>query len=142
LSEIAARPIIRDGSFYFSWHETAGRKGKRTKMEVKLFIGNLSFATKEDDLRTLLAQAGTVTSCELIKDRSTGESKGFAFVVMATQQDAVKATQMFNGYSLDDREIKVGTAHEREESGRGGYDAKRGNGRPPAHKNRGGARRY
>ena len=111
-------------------------------MEVKLFIGNLSFATKEDDLRTLLAQAGTVTSCELIKDRSTGESKGFAFVVMATQQDAVKATQMFNGYSLDDREIKVGTAHEREESGRGGYDAKRGTGHPPAHKSRGGARRY
>jgi cold-inducible RNA-binding protein len=133
---------MRDGSFYFSWHETAGRKGKRTKMEVKLFIGNLSFATKEDDLRTLLAQAGTVTSCELIKDRSTGESKGFAFVVMATQQDAVKATQMFNGYSLDDREIKVGTAHERDNSGRGGYDNNRGTGRPPAHKSRGGARRY
>ena len=111
-------------------------------MEVKLFIGNLSFATKEDDLRTLLAQAGTVTSCELIKDRSTGESKGFAFVMMGSQQDAVKATQMFNGYKLDDREIKVGTAHEREDSGRGGYDAKRGTGRPVSHKSRGGARRY
>jgi cold-inducible RNA-binding protein len=115
-------------------------------MEVKLFIGNLSFSTKEDELRTLLAQAGTVTSVELIKDRATGESKGFAFVVMGSQADAVKATQMFNGYNLGDREIKVGTAHEREDSGRGGYDGKRGNGhgqnRPATHKNRGGARRY
>ena len=110
-------------------------------MEVKLFIGNLSFATREDDLRTLLAQAGTVTSCELIKDRNTGESKGFAFVMMGSQQDAVKATQMFNGYTLDDREIKVGTAHERDDSGRGGYD-KKGSGRPAPHKSRGGARRY
>jgi len=117
-------------------------------MEVKLFIGNLSFSTSEDELRTLLAQAGTVTSAELIKDRDTGQSKGFAFVVMASQADAVKATQMFNGYSLNDREIKVGTAHERESSGRGGYDNKGrdghggGAGRPVNHKSRGGARRY
>src|SRR5271169_4966884 len=96
-------------------------------MEVKLFIGNLSFSTSEDELRTLLAQAGTVTSAELIKDRDTGQSKAFAFVVMATQADAVKATQMFNGYTLNDRQIKVGTAHERESSSRGGYD-KRGDG--------------
>jgi RNA recognition motif-containing protein len=117
-------------------------------MEVKLFIGNLSFSTKEDELRALMAQAGTVTSCELIKDRATGESKGFAFVVMGSQQDAVKATQMFNGYTLGDREIKVGTAHERDDSSRGGYDNKRGGGgghsagRPQAHKSNTGKRRY
>mgnify|MGYP001203926052 CR=1 FL=1 len=113
-------------------------------MEVKLFIGNLSFATKEEDLRTLLAQAGTVVSADLIKDRSTGESKGFAFVVMGSQADAVKATQMFNGYSLDDREIKVGTARERDASSGGGYNDRNGSGsrRPVTHKNRGGARRY
>jgi len=111
-------------------------------MEVKLFIGNLSFATKEDDLRTLFAQAGTVTSLDLIKDRSTGESKGFAFAVMGSQADAVKATQMFNGYKLDDREIKVNNAKERDDSGRGGFDGKRGTGRPVSHKSRGGARRY
>jgi len=125
--------------------ENAG-KGKTESMEVKLFIGNLSFSTREEDLRTLLAQAGTVVSAELIKDRSTGESKGFAFVVMGSQADAAKATQMFNGYSLDEREIKVGTAREREDSGRGDYNSKRGgnNGprRPVAHKSRGGARRY
>jgi len=125
--------------------QTAGVR-KTEPMEVKLFIGNLSFMTKEEDLRGLLAQAGTVVSAELVKDRSTGESKGFAFVVMGSQADAAKATQMFNGYSLDEREIKVGTAHEREGSGRGDYNSKGGgnNGsrRPFAHKSRGGARRY
>ena len=115
-------------------------------MEVKLFVGNLSFETKEDDLRTLLAQAGAVTSAELIKDRMTGESKGFAFIVMGSQAEAAKATQMFNGYSLDGREIKVGPARSREETGRGSAYGNRGNdhgaGRPTMHKNRGGARRY
>ena len=119
-------------------------------MEVKLFIGNLAFTTSEDELRTLLAQAGTVTSAELIKDRDTGQSKGFAFVVMATQADAVKAVQMYNGYSLNDREMKVGNARAKEDSGRGGYDNKGrdgqggggGAGRPVNHKARGGARRY
>jgi cold-inducible RNA-binding protein len=115
-------------------------------MEVKLFVGNLAFTTQEDELKTLLAQAGTVSSAELIKDRSTGESKGFAFVVMSTQAEAAKATQMFNGYSLDGREIKIGPAKAREDSrssspyGNKGND--RGQGRPSAHKSRGGSRRY
>lgn len=115
-------------------------------VEAKLYIGNLSFATKEEDLRTLMTQAGTVSSAELIKDRSTGESKGFAFVVMGSQVEAEKATQMFNGYSLDGREIKVGPARPREESGRGGGFGNRGgdSGRSwqPSHKNRGGSKRY
>ena len=113
-------------------------------MEVKLFIGNLSFATSEDELRTLLAQAGTVVSAELIKDRFSGESRGFAFVVMGSQAVAAKATQMFNGYTLGDRQIKVGPARAREESGRDNYSGKygHGSGRPVSHKSRGGARRY
>ncbi len=115
-------------------------------MEVKLFIGNLSFATKEEDLRELLAQAGTIVSADLIKDRATGESKGFAFVVMGSQADAAKATQMFNGYMLDGREIKVGPAREKESTG-GGFGGRReggyGNRRPNTNKNRGGGpRRY
>lgn len=115
-------------------------------MEVKLFVGNLAFTTTAEQLRTLLAQAGTVTSAELVKDRSTGESKGFAFVVMATQADAAKATQMYNGYSLDDREIKVGPARSKEDSRSGSsYGNKgsdRGQGRPSMHKSRGGSKRY
>jgi cold-inducible RNA-binding protein len=94
-------------------------------MEIKLYVGNLSFTTTEDAIRTLFAQAGTVTSVELIKDRFTGNSKGFAFVQMSSQQEAEKAITMFNGYSLDNRELKVNPARPREEGGRGGYGDRR-----------------
>ena len=57
-------------------------------MESKLYVGNLSYSTTEDDLRTLFTQAGTVTSVALIKDRDSGQSKGFAFVEMSTQVEA------------------------------------------------------
>jgi RNA recognition motif-containing protein len=95
-------------------------------MEVKLYVGNLSFNTTEDQLRTLFAQAGTVSSVELIKDRETGQSKGFAFVQMSTQAEAEKAIKTFNGSTLDNREIKVNPARPKEESGRGGYGSNRG----------------
>ena len=97
-------------------------------MEVKLYVGNLSFNTTEDQLRTLFAQAGTVTYVELIKDRETGQSKGFAFVQMSTQAEAEKAIKTFNGSTLDNREIKVNPARPKEESGRGGYGSNRGGG--------------
>jgi len=90
-------------------------------METKLYVGNLSFSTVEDQLRTLFAQAGTPTSVELIKDRSTGNSKGFAFVQMSTQAEAEQAIKVFNGYTLDNRQIKVNLARPKEETGRGGY---------------------
>ena len=97
-------------------------------METKLYVGNLSFSTTEDQLRTLFAQAGTVTSVELIKDRETGQSKGFAFIQMGTQAEAEKAIKQFNGSTLDNREIKVNPARPKEESGRGGYGGNRGGG--------------
>jgi cold-inducible RNA-binding protein len=90
-------------------------------MEVKLYVGNLSFSTTEDELRTLFTEAGTVESVALIKDRDTGTSKGFAFVTMGNQADAEKAIKQFNGYSLAGRDLKVNPARPREESGRGGY---------------------
>lgn len=83
-------------------------------MNEKLYVGNLSYGTTENDLRTLFAQAGTVTSCELIKDRDSGQSKGFAFVTMGSQAEAEKATSMFNGHSLDNRSLTVNTARPRE----------------------------
>ena len=83
-------------------------------MEVKLYVGNLSYRTGEDDLRTLFAQAGQVTSVALIKDRDTGNSKGFAFVEMNTQAEAQKAVSLLNGYNLEDRELKVNLAKPRE----------------------------
>jgi len=97
-------------------------------MEVKLYVGNLSFSTTEDEIRTLFAQAGAVADVALIKDRDTGSSKGFAFVTMTTQKDAENAIKMFNGYSLGNRQLKVNTARPREESSsapRGGFRQQR-----------------
>lgn len=88
-------------------------------MEVKLYVGNLSYDTSEDDLKTLFSKAGEVASVALIMDRDTGRSKGFAFVEMMTQADAEKAISTFNGFNLDDRELKVNLAKPREER-RGG----------------------
>ena len=89
-------------------------------METKLYVGNLSYKTTEEGLRALLAQAGTVASVDMIKDRDTGRPKGFAFVTMGTQAEAEKAISMFDGKSLDDRVIKVNIARPREERPRGG----------------------
>jgi cold-inducible RNA-binding protein len=95
------------------------------EMQTKLYVGNLSYDTTEDELSTLFAQAGTVTSVALIKDRDTGRSKGFAFVEMSNQSEAEKAIQMFNGYSLANRALKVNAARPKEErsfgGGGGGY---------------------
>jgi RNA recognition motif-containing protein len=90
-------------------------------METKLYVGNLSYNTTENDLRELFAQAGTVTTVDLIKDRDTGMSKGFAFVQMSSQQEAEQAIKMFNSYELDNRQIKVNPARPKEESGSRSY---------------------
>ncbi|MEW6241597.1 MAG: RNA-binding protein [Chloroflexota bacterium] len=98
-------------------------------MDSKLYVGNLSYSTTEDDLRTLFTQAGAVTSVALIKDRDSGRSKGFAFVEMGSQAEAQKAISMFNGYQFAERELKVNIARPREErpgGGRGGYGGGRG----------------
>src|SRR5258708_11110436 len=83
-------------------------------MNEKLYVGNLSYSTTAEDLRQLFAQAGTVSACDLITDRDTGRSKGFAFVTMATQAEAEKATSMFNGKSFGDPALPVNTAKPRE----------------------------
>ena len=90
-------------------------------METKLYVGNLSYQTTEDDLRELFTQAGTVTSVALIKDRATGRSKGFAFVEMSSQSEVEEAIRMFNSYTLDDRQLNVNIARPREERKPGGY---------------------
>ncbi len=84
-------------------------------MDVKLYVGNLSYSTTEDDLKTLFTKAGQVESVALITDRGTGNSKGFAFVEMNTQAEAEQAISMLNGFNLDDRELKVNVAKPRED---------------------------
>ena len=103
-------------------------------MDMKLYVGNMSYNTTEDDLRGLFAQAGIVTSVALIKDRTTGMSKGFAFVEMDSQASAQKAITMFHEYMLNERQLAVSFARPREERGRGGSqkryrDQKRGGGK-------------
>ena len=112
-------------------------------MEVKLYVGNLSYTTTEDELRTLFAQAGTVASVAVIKDRETGKPKGFAFVEMSTQAEAQKAITMFNGHRIAERTLTVNLARPREErSGGGGFGGGsrggRGGSRGGGDRNRGG----
>lgn len=124
-------------------------------MEVKLYVGNLSYATTEEELRELFAQAGTVASVELIKDRDTNRSKGFGFVAMSTQAEAQDAINKFNGYLLGGRNLTVNVARPREErssgyGGRssggggggygGGYGNKRGGSRSGGRDRRGGGK--
>jgi RNA recognition motif-containing protein len=93
-------------------------------MDAKLYVGNLSYDTTEDGLREKFAQAGTVISVDVIKDRDTGRAKGFAFITMGNQAEAENAIKMFNGNMLDNRELKVNIARPREERPRR-YDSKR-----------------
>lgn len=109
-------------------------------METKLYVGNLSYETTAEDLQTLFAQAGTVESVDLIKDRVSGRSKGFAFVVMSNQSELEKAIQMFNSFSLGSRELTVNIARPRQERSPTKFGDNRFGGRP--HKSRGGSRRY
>lgn len=84
-------------------------------MEAKLYVGNLSYSTSEDELRTLFAGAGQVVSVAVIKDRDSGTSKGFGFVEMTTQAEAQKAITMFNEYKMGDRALLVNLARPRVE---------------------------
>jgi RNA recognition motif-containing protein len=87
-------------------------------MDNKLYVGNLPFSTTEDDLRGMFAQAGTVVSVSLIKDRDTGRSRGFAFVEFSSQAEAEKAVSLFNNTPLENRNLKVNLARPKEDSGK------------------------
>jgi cold-inducible RNA-binding protein len=84
-------------------------------METKLYVGNLSYDTTEDGLRTAFAQAGTVVSVDIIRDRDSGRMKGFAFVTMNSDEEAQTAIKILNEKTLDERAIKVNIARPREE---------------------------
>ena len=86
-------------------------------METKLYVGNLDYKTTEEELHDLFAQAGTVLSVNLIKDRDSGRSKGFAFIEMHNQVEMENALKMFNSYYLDQRKLKVNIARPQEKRG-------------------------
>ena len=100
-------------------------------MTKKLYVGNLSFQTTTKDLQDLFAQAGTVESAQIIEDRDTGQSKGFAFVEMSTNQEAAAAIDQFNGKEIGGRMLKVNEAKPRENrtgGGGRGFGGNRGGG--------------
>ena len=96
--------------------------------ESRLFVGNLAFNTMENDLQEYFSQAGVVTSVNLMLDKFTGKSRGFAFVEMSTAEEATKAVEMFHSKELQGRQLTVSIARPREErpprSG-GGYRGNR-----------------
>jgi len=89
-------------------------------MGRKLYVGNLPYSATESSLREAFSASGTVDSVNLITDRDTGQSKGFAFVEMSTDQEAQAATQALNGSTLDGRQIKVNEAKPKGSGGGGG----------------------
>src|SRR5918911_1606111 len=98
-------------------------------MSKKLYVGNLAFQTTSQDLQQLFGQAGTVESAQIIEDRDTGQSKGFAFVEMSTEDEAASAIDQFNGKEVAGRMLKVNEARPRENRGGGsgrGFGGNRG----------------
>ena len=89
-------------------------------MGRKLYVGNLPYSATEQSLREAFAASGTVDSVSLITDRDSGQSKGFGFIEMSTDQEAQAATQAMNGKTIDGRQIKVNEAKPRESRGPGG----------------------
>jgi cold-inducible RNA-binding protein len=79
-------------------------------MATKLYIGNLPFKVREEDLQALFQQAGTVESVSIIRDKFSGQSRGFGFIEMDSPESAQKAIEMFNGHSLENRQITVNEA--------------------------------
>ena len=84
-------------------------------MEAKLYVGNLPFNTSDADLQDLFAQAGTVKSAQVIRDRASGRSKGFGFVGMGSPDEAQSAISMFHGKDFNGRAMTVNIARPREE---------------------------
>src|SRR5262245_39029948 len=89
-------------------------------MNTRLYVGNLSFNTTADGVRTAFMEFGNVSDVHLVTDRETGRSRGFAFVTMGTAEEAAKAIQGMDGRTLDGRPLRVNEAEQRQARGGGG----------------------
>jgi cold-inducible RNA-binding protein len=86
----------------------------------KLYVGGLSYSTTDDSLRTAFSEAGTVESANVILDRMSGRSRGFGFVEMATEEEAQKAIEMFDGKEIDGRKVTVNESRPQQDRPAGG----------------------
>jgi len=100
--------------------ESAGLSDSKHHMSNKLFVGNLSFDTTENDLQDAFAAHGTVTETNLMMDRTTGRPRGFGFITMSSAEEAQKAIAALNGSQLGGRALTVNVAKPREERPAGG----------------------
>jgi RNA recognition motif-containing protein len=98
-------------------------------MSMKLYVGNLSFNTSNQDLSELFAEFGTVESANIVEDRETGRARGFGFVEMASKEEAESAISALNGKEVDGRSLTVNEAKPRENRGGGGFGGGGGGGR-------------
>jgi RNA recognition motif-containing protein len=118
------------------WDDAARQ---RVHMSNKLYVGNLSFDTTENELQDLFAAAGAVQEVILIQDRITGRSKGFGFVTMSNAEDAKKAISQINGKNIGGRALTVNEARPKEDrpsGGGGGGGGRRDFGGPPRGRDR------
>src|SRR5262245_19045251 len=99
---------------------SASRARSSTVMNTRLYVGNLSFNTTADGVRTAFQQFGTVSDVHLVSDRETGRSRGFAFVTMGSPEEAAKAIEGMDGRTLDGRPLRVNEAEQRQPRGGGG----------------------
>src|SRR5262245_2315161 len=97
-------------------------------MNTKIFVGNLSFNTTENDLQDAFAAHGTVVEANLMTDRMSGRPRGFAFVTMSTPEEAQKAIEALNGATLDGRNLTVNEARPKTDRPSGGGGGGRGQG--------------
>ena len=97
-------------------------------MSMKLYVGNLSFNTSHQDLNDMFAEIGVVNSVNVIEDRETVRSRGFAFVEMQSTEDGNNAISQLNGKEIDGRELKVNEAKPKENNFGGGGGNRRGGG--------------
>jgi RNA recognition motif-containing protein len=92
-------------------------------MARKLYVGNFPYDIAEQDLQTLFAEAGTVETVNVVRDMATGRARGFAFVEMATDEEAQNAISKFNDYNLGGRNLTVNEARPKTSGGGGGFGA-------------------
>jgi cold-inducible RNA-binding protein len=115
LGELSGEPRFADDLKLDSRERAESAQATIKQMNTKLYVGNIPFSTTAQDLQDLFAQAGTVASVDLIFDKLTGRSRGFAFVGMTTGEEAQQAIEKLNGYSMDGRNLTVTEARPKED---------------------------
>lgn len=96
---------------------------------TNIFVGNLSYATTESELESAFSAYGAVERVSVVRDRESGQSRGFAFVEMSNADDAAKAIAGLNGRDMNGRSLNVNEARPREQGGGGGFNRSRGGNR-------------